>query len=69
MKVQNIFFNIFLTFCFQNQKYAVWSKKDKDCECDIIQVSKSQEPNKYYEFTRQSGKINGRPFYFSITGN
>ena len=39
--------------------------KSEKCECDIFQVSKSGEIT---NFTKQSGEINDRPFYFSITG-
>ena len=42
---------------------------EEKCECDIFQTSKNTNENNSYEvtnFTKQSGEINGRPFYFSI---
>ena len=40
------------------------AQENENCECDILQVSKSDEIT---NFTKQSGEINGRSYYFSIT--
>lgn len=56
-KVSLILTSIVL-FCFYQISTA------QECDCDILQVSKSGEIT---NFTKQSGVINDRPFYFSIT--
>ena len=40
------------------------AQENEKCECDILQVSESGEIT---NFTKQSGEINGRPFFFKIT--
>ena len=57
----SLLFAIFLSFCFYHNSSSQESEK---CECDTLQLSKSGEIT---NFTKQSGEINGRPFYFSIT--
>ena len=54
-------FTIVILFCIYDNSSA---QKSEKCECDIFQVSKSGEIT---NFTKQSGEINDRPFYFSIT--
>ena len=57
----SLVFTTFVLFCSYHNSSA---QESKNCECDILQISKS---GKITNFTKQSGKINGRPFYFSIT--
>ena len=52
--------SIFILFCFYHISSAQESEK---CECDILQLKRSGLITNY---TKQSGEINGRPFYFSI---
>ena len=40
------------------------AQENEKCKCDILQVSESGEIT---NFTKQSGEINGRSYYFSIT--
>ena len=61
----SLIFTIIVLICFYHKSSAQESEK---CECDIFQLSKNLE--NIYEitnFTKQSGVINGRPFYYSIT--
>ena len=64
MNETSLIFTIFILFCIYHNSSAL------DCECDIFQLSKNFSEENRYEvtnFTKQSGEINGRPFYFSIT--
>ena len=51
---------IFVLFCSYHKSSAQEIEK---CECDILQLNES---GVLTNFTKQSGEINGRPFYFSI---
>ena len=51
---------IFALLCFYHKSSTQEIEK---CECDILQSNKS---GVLTSFTKQSGEINGRPFYFSI---
>ena len=60
----SLIFTIFGLICFYQKSSA------QECECDIFQLSKNFSEENRYEltnFTKQSGEINGRPFYFKIT--
>ena len=63
----SLIFTIIVLICFYLKSSAQESEK---CECDIFQLSKNfREKNSYKltNFTKQSGMINARPFYYSIT--
>ena len=63
----SLIFTICIVICFYHISSAQESEK---CDCDIFQLSKNFiEENRYEQtnFTKQSGKINGQPFYFKIT--
>ena len=56
---------IFILFSIYHNSSTLESRK---CECDIFQLSKHfSGKHELTNFTKQSGEINGRPFYFSIT--
>ena len=58
----SLIFTTIVLICFYHKSSAQESEK---CECDIFHLSKNS-----YEltnFTKQSGVIDGRPFYYSIT--
>ena len=62
----SLIFTVFILFSIYHNSFTLGSEK---CECDIFQVSKNfSEKNspELTKFTKQSGEINGRPFYFSI---
>ena len=63
----SLIFTIIVLICFYHKSSAQESEK---CECDIFQLSKNFREKNSYEltnFTKQSGVIDGRPFYYSIT--
>ena len=63
----SLIFTIVVLICFYHKSSAQESEK---CDCDIFQLSKNFIKENIYEqtnFTKQSGKINGQPFYFKIT--
>ena len=67
MKNVSLIFTIFVLICFYHNSSA---KKREKCECDIFQLSKKfskENSPEITNFTKQSGEINGRPFYFKIT--
>ena len=67
MNYISLIVTICIVICFYHISSAQESEK---CDCDIFQLSKNFSEENRYEvtnFTKQSGEINGRPFYFSIT--
>ena len=64
----SIIFTIFVLFYLYRNSSTLESAK---CECEKFQTRKQASENASYDeytnFTKQSGEINGRPFYFSIT--
>ena len=67
MKNVSLIFTIFVLICSYHNSSA---KESEKCECDIFQLSKNFSKENSVEitnFTKQSGKINGQPFYFKIT--
>ena len=56
-----IVFNIIFLCC------TVFATETSKCDCDIFQISYSEDQNFYYRnFTKQTAKVNGQPFYFSF---
>ena len=39
---------------------------NENCDCDTLQIHYSGDPKNYYNLTKQSKIINGKPFYFSL---
>ena len=67
MKSVSLTFTIFVLICFYHNSSAEGREK---CKCDIFQLSKTfskENRTEITNFTKQSGEINGRPFYFKIT--
>ena len=67
MKSVSLTFTIFVLICFYHNSSAEEREK---CKCDIFQLSKTfskENRTEITNFTKQSGEINGRPFYFKIT--
>ena len=61
----SIICTVFILFCIYHNSSTLDEEK---CECDIFQLSKNfSGKHELTNFTKQSGEINGRPFYFSIT--
>ena len=58
--MKNYVVTIFALFCLYHKSST---QEIEECECDILQLSKSDG---IINITKQSGQINGRPFYFSI---
>ena len=46
--------------------YCTSANENNGCDCDILQLNYSEDPDSYDNFTIQSGKIHGRPYYFSM---
>ena len=60
---------IFIFFILFSIYHNSSTLKNEKCECDIFQLSKNFSEQNRYEltnFTKQSGEINGHPFYFLI---
>ena len=67
MKSVSLTFTIFVLICFYHNSSAEGREK---CKCDIFQLSKTfsnENRTEITNFTKQSGEINGRSYYFSIT--
>ena len=67
MKNVSLIFTIFVLICSYHNSSA---KESEKCECDIFQLSKKfskENSPEITNFTKQSGEINGRPFFFKIT--
>ena len=46
--------------------YCSSAKENINCDCDILQLNYTEDPDYHYNFTIQSTKIHGRPYYFSM---
>ena len=67
MKNVSLIFTIFVLICSYHNSSA---KESEKCECDIFQLSKKfskENSPEITNFTKQSGEINGRLFFFKIT--
>ena len=62
MFINKILFNIFAIICFC---YLVHADESAECDCDILQIYSEDDPNKYYNFTKQWDKQGEN--YFSWT--
>ena len=66
MNYISLIFIFFILFSIYHNSSTL---KNEKCECDIFQLSKNFSEQNRYEltnFTKQSGEINGHPFYFLI---
>ena len=46
--------------------YWASANENNECDCNILQLYYSEDPDSHDNFTIQSGKIHGRPYYFSM---
>ena len=63
MFINKILFDIFAIICFC---YLVHADESAECDCDILQIYSEDDPNKYYNFTKQWDKEVEEWFFFSI---
>ena len=56
-------FKILVLICFCS---FILAEESAECNCDVLQINSEDEPNKYYNFTKQWDKEEGKYFYFSI---
>ena len=65
------YISLIVTICIVICFYPISSAQESEkCDCDIFQLSKNfieENRTEITNFTKQSGKINGQPFYFKIT--
>ena len=47
-------------YCF------AYAEKSAECDCNILQIYSEDNPDKYYNFTKQWDKQGGNYFYFSM---
>ena len=46
--------------------YSIIFIESKVCECDVLQVKEPSGVIGYQNFTKQSGTLDNKPFYFSL---
>ena len=56
-------FKFFVMICFCSFALA---EESSECDCDILQIHSEDDPNKYYNFTKQWDEEVKLYFYFSI---
>ena len=56
-------FKFFVIICFCSFALA---EESSECDCDILQIHSEDNPNKYYNFTKQWDEEVKLYFYFSI---
>ena len=56
-------FKFFVIICFCSFALA---EESSECDCDILQIHSEDDPNKYYNFTKQWDEEEEEYFYFSI---
>ena len=54
---------ILILICLQYFTFAIESE---NCDCDTLQIHYSGDPKNYYNLTKQSKIINGKPFYYLL---
>ena len=46
--------------------YSILAIESNTCDCDVLQVNDSSGVIGYQNFTKQSGTLDNKPFYFSL---
>ena len=46
--------------------YNILAIESNTCDCDVLQVNDSSGVIGYQNFTKQSGTLDNKPFYFSL---